>query len=589
MKWTQDTINRVRQSQDIVDLIGRDTVLKPSASGRHTGLCPFPDHDDKTPSFSVSQVKQVYHCFACKKSGNIFTYLKDQKGMSFPQAVQYLAEQAGISLQQLSPKEKKDSIDIHRIFRINKEAAEFFHKQLIQQSPQHNVKKYLKKRGYTQEIIEKFQIGYSGHSSLASFLNTEQQKDALLAGLLREKNGRQVDFFWKRLIFPIFSPMNQVLGFGGRCLDSSLPKYINSKDSPTFQKHQTFYALREASSFIRKKGYALIVEGYTDALSLFQNGFQNTIAVLGTALTPRHAKRLRSYTDKVVLFFDGDGAGQTAALRSLPVLLNAGFTVRSADLSGMDPDDCLQKKGKDFLQNILKQNQDFFLTLFSQQLKSGMEKMDLIRKMAPLWIQVQNPVMKEYYKRQLLDICLPSEQTAAQMLLHKTPKIKLHPPSPSAVKPNLEKEAAFKVKINLKNLPKSELYLLVLCLEKLSYINYIEGKLNLKTLSRIEVRKLFETMFSKKETAFQSLMAEIMELVEPEFFLHIEHHPVLIGLNEDTFKEFVDDCIRRLCLDDESSQLKTQAAQLKLDPKNSAKYLKSIYNIKRNILSLEKK
>ena len=354
MKWSVDTINKIREAHDIVDWIGRDTVLKAQSGGQYSGLCPFPDHKEKTPSFSVSASKQVYHCFGCQKGGDIFTYFRDQKGMGFYETVKYLAHQAGIALQVVkensTPPEERNLL-----LQINESAARFFHETLLKTSAHHPTRQYLKKRGYSEEMIQKFRLGYApSEGGLTPLLTQNRRELALKLGLFSKNKRGYFEMFRNRLMFPILSPMNQVLGFGGRTLGSAQPKYINSRDSDCFQKGRIFYGLGEAVSHIRQKGYILVVEGYTDFLTLFQNGFQNVVATLGVALTSHHARLLKRYTDKVVLFFDGDSAGEQAAIRSLPLLLSEGLRVQRAELNGMDPDECLQIKGKKLFKRYFK-------------------------------------------------------------------------------------------------------------------------------------------------------------------------------------------------------------------------------------------
>ena len=219
----------------------------------------------------MSASKQVYHCFGCQKGGDIFTYFRDQKGMGFYEAVKYLADQAGITLQ-IVKNVHTSPVDRNLLFQVNEEATQFFHEKLLKTSMSHPVHQYLKKRGYSKEIIKDFRLGYAPASEgLSTVFDKNKQELALKLGLFSKGSQGSFEMFRNRLMFPIISPMNQVLGFGGRTLGSSQPKYINSRDSDCFQKGRIFYGLREATPFIRQKGYVLIVEGYTDFLTLFQN------------------------------------------------------------------------------------------------------------------------------------------------------------------------------------------------------------------------------------------------------------------------------------------------------------------------------
>ncbi len=587
MKWSADTINKIREAHDLVDWIGQDTVLKPLSGGQYSGLCPFPDHREKTPSFSVSASKQVYHCFGCQKGGDIFTYFRDQKGMGFYSAVKYLAQEAGIILLEV----KKDTAQLserEEFFRVNETAAQFFQEKLLKTSVSHSARRHLKKRGYSEEIIKKFRLGYAPSvEGLSTVLNKEKKEIALKLGLFSKNNQGCFEMFRNRLMFPIISPMNRVLGFGGRTLSSAHPKYINSRDSDCFQKGRIFYGLKEAASFIRQKGYVLVVEGYTDFLTLFQNGFQNTVATLGVALTSHHARLLRRHTDKVVLFFDGDSAGRQAALRSLPLLLAEGLRVQRAELDKMDPDECLKTKGKDFLKSVLNQSQDLFLDVFFKQLKplQGLGKLDLVKKIGPILSSAKDPVIKEYYTRKIEDVFLPSEQKAVKMALSAAgPAFFKQKPSSQAE----EIDAPVKT-FSLKELPQTELYLLVLALSNRRYLEYIMTHLDLKWLTRAE--PLFSLIFgdySKNPSNFDKLTAQLSIRVEPAGLLQTRSHTALMSLGEESGKKFVQDCLSCLSLDYRESKVKDQVLQIKLKQGDAKKSLKDIQQMKKNILSMER-
>ena len=590
MKWTSDTLSKIRDAHDIVEWIGRDTVLKASSQGQYTGLCPFPDHKEKTPSFSVSSVKQVYHCFGCKKGGDLFTYFRDQKSMSFSETVQYLARQAGISLE--SGSHSRSSEQTEKLFHLNLKVADLFHKNLLKLPRTHVAHKYLKERGYSEEIIKNFRLGYAPFDPpLSQILNSEEKKTALKVGLLSQKENQLKDLFRHRLMFPIFSPMDKVLGFGGRAF-KGLPKYINSRDSVCFQKGQIFYGLKDSASFIRQKGYALIVEGYTDYLTLYQQGFQNVVATLGVALTPQHARLLKRYTDKVVLFFDGDVAGRQAAFRSLPILLHQGLRVHYSELKGMDPDECIREKGVSFLKDILKKNGDLFLHIFSKQLKDtqGVERLDLVLKLTPILNSMKDQILKEYYKKKILDVFLSSEQSAVQMIFKK----KTFSPTKSAPIESPESSPEeFEKLFSLKNIPPVEIYLLALALSQKSYLESILSQTNVRWLSQEGARKLFKTIFdeySSNPSNFDKLLAQISSRVEPAGLLHIQSHPALMGLNEKTSSKFIQDCLWSLSLEYEKSKLKNQVMQLKLqeEDKNRKSHLKEIQKQRQNISRMER-
>ena len=587
MKWSSDILDKIRDAHDIVEWIGRDTVLKGSSQGQFTGLCPFPDHKEKTPSFSVSSAKQVYHCFGCKKGGDIFTYFRDQKSMPFVETVKYLAEQAGIILEQSSGS-SKDGAQKNKLFELNAKAVKIFHEALLKLPNDHVAIKYLKQRGYSKEIIKTFCIGYAPFdSALTPHLSPEERKMALEVGLLSQKDGVLKDLFRHRLMFPIFSPMNKVLGFGGRAF-KGLPKYINSRDSLCFQKGHIFYGLKDSASFIRQKGHALVVEGYTDYLTLYQNGVKNVVATLGVALTPNHARLLKRYTDKVVLFFDGDQAGYQAALRSLPILLAQGLRVHYTELKDMDPDECIHQKGINFLKETLQKNKDLFLHVFSEQLKGvqGVEKLDLVLKLKPVLDAMKDPILKEYYMQKIRDVFLTSEQSSLEMIFNK--KAETRSPIKPATPVDLEKL------LQLKSFLPIEIYLLSLALSKQSYLEHVISHLDMNWLSKEGLKQLFSNIFkeySENPSNFDKLLAQTSAIVEPAGLLHTQSHPILTGLDEKAGLKFTSDCLKSLSLAYAKSQLKNQIMQLKLDDGNKDPkiYLKKIQDMRKHILEMEKR
>ena len=590
MKWSAHILDRIREAHDLVEWVSRDTVLKQRTQGQYSGLCPFPSHNEKTPSFSVSSVKQVYHCFGCQKGGDIFTYLQDQKGMNFVEAVQYLAAQAGIPLERNKEDEKKSSQRMD-LLKINEDVSQLFY-QSLKKAPQ-SVHQYLVQRGFSKEVIEKFRFGYaSKKGDLLNFFKESQQRKLLeQVGLIGKRNdGTYYEFFRNRLIFPIISPMNKVLGFGARALDDSSPKYINSRDSLCFQKGRMFYGLNQSAPHIRERGYVLIVEGYTDFLTLYQNDFKNVVAVLGTALTSDQARLLKRYTQKVVLFFDGDRAGSEAALRSLPILLEKDLRVYHVDLKGLDPDECIRKKGSTFFAEVVAQNQDFFLHVLFQKIKNkkGVDKLDEIREMHSLICRIKDEALKEYYKRSILEVFPRSEQKSVELILSKKPSqkvVKTH----SLEKPDSSTPQNIE-KLSLKQLSRPEVYILVLSLHEYKYLDYISRHLDLSIFTNKGLSQIFEMIlknYDENSENFDKFLTRVMTRVEPAEWLSIHRYPALRNLTMNQGFVLIQDCLDRLKFNYENSKIKTLAMQLKLNSINDKKYLEEIKNMKRKLLSME--
>lgn len=375
MQFSEDYIEKVREANDVVEVIGRHTVFK--QGGRSLmGLCPFPDHSEKSPSFSVSQDKQLYHCFGCGKSGNIYSFLRDYYGYSFVESIEYLAKKAGIPLPtgSVNPKERSQTSDKKKLLSL---ALEFYRTRLSKLSHDHEAIKYLKNRGMGEsETILTLNLGWApdSWSELTDFLNSKAVSLPLAAdlGLLkRKKEGSGFyDLFRGRVMFPVFSFSGEVLGFGGRVLGDEKPKYLNSPESNFFKKSKILYGQNWASPFIRQHDEALIVEGYTDWISMYLAGFKNALGTMGTALTEDHAKQIKRWCSKVVCIFDGDEAGRRASERALTNLFSGGVMARGVFLpDGSDPDSFIKNNGAEAFAEMVKSSGDLFIQLLDQKLK----------------------------------------------------------------------------------------------------------------------------------------------------------------------------------------------------------------------------
>ena len=395
MRYSQDFIEKVIDANNIVDIITQYTQLKPGGSNL-MGLCPFPDHNEKTPSFSVSASKQLYHCFGCKKSGNIIGFLQNYNGMSFPEAIEFLAEKAGIAIPtpELAPEKKeqyqKQKSIKKQYLRVNELARNRFQTN-FEQAPQ-EVKNYANDRKLNAEILEKFQIGYAKDSwdDLDQYF----------------RRSGHFDIFRHRLMFPILSPSKEVLGFGGRVLKKEdNPKYLNSPESQVFHKGKTLYGLHETAKHILTEDQVIVVEGYMDLLALYAAGIKNVVANLGTAFTQDHAKLLKRYTKNVVVLFDGDQAGQTAAERATPILLKEGLFSYGLSLEdGLDPDEYIEKFGAESLKEKLAKPQDLYFWYLSRSLKtfdlSPAGQVKIIDKLFPVLSAVIDVRLRSLYLKE---------------------------------------------------------------------------------------------------------------------------------------------------------------------------------------------
>lgn len=373
----EEIIQEIRERSDIVEVVGSYLPLKRSGAN-HLGLCPF--HGEKTPSFNVNSTRQIFHCFGCGVGGNVFSFLMQIEGLAFPEAVRRLGERVGVEVpeQEISPAEQRRREEQERLVRVNEVACDFYHQILLEAPEGAQARSYLRQRGYDGEVARRFRLGFAPESwdALAKHLDQkgfdpELARDRL--GLLRPgREGRgDIDLFRRRLLFPIFDLRGQVAAFGGRVLDDSLPKYINSPESPIYHKGRTLFGLYQAREAMRREREGIVVEGYFDQLALARAGFDNAVASCGTALTEEHARLLKRYCERLVLLFDQDSAGQKATWRAMDVLLAEGLPAAVVTLdAGEDPDSFLARHGADAFRERLAAARPV-LELFIEQTLAG--------------------------------------------------------------------------------------------------------------------------------------------------------------------------------------------------------------------------
>ncbi|MGN0505555.1 MAG: DNA primase [Lachnospiraceae bacterium] len=366
MYYPEEVVEEVRQRSDIVDVIGSYVRLQKKGAN-YMGLCPF--HNEKSPSFAVHPGKQMYHCFGCGVGGNVFTFVMEYENFTFVEALKYLADRAGVKLPEMEySEEAKRAADFKsRLYEVNKVAAKFFFYQL--KSEQGRIAyDYFKKRALSEETIVKFGLGYSSRYSdtLYKYLKQQGYEDSFLkeTGLVTfdEKRGGY-DKFWNRAMFPIMDANNKVIAFGGRVLGDGTPKYLNSPETKIFDKSRNLYGLNYAK--LSRKPYMLICEGYMDVIALHQAGFSNAVASLGTAFTGLQASLLSRYTKEVLLTYDSDGAGIKAALRAIPILKEAGISVKVVNMKPYkDPDEFIKALGaEEYQKRIDEATGSFFFEL----------------------------------------------------------------------------------------------------------------------------------------------------------------------------------------------------------------------------------
>lgn len=446
MKYDELT-QQIRTKIDIVDLVSEYVDLKRSGQNLK-GLCPF--HSEKTPSFMVSPSKQIFHCFGCNKGGDIFTFIMNYENTTFSDAVSLLADRAGIEVkttQKISEFKKNQK---EKLYSINAEAA-LFYRTCLQQSAQ--ARSYLKERGIKEEFIEKFSLGFAENERDSLFTHLKKQgfdeQDIKTSGLTVLYDGRYHDFFRFRLMFPIFDIRGKCIAFGGRTLSSSkeIPKYINSADSIIFRKGENCYGMNFAKNSINKKGYSIIVEGYFDTIICHQFSFDNAVAPLGTALTNDQLGKIKRFSDKILLLFDGDSAGIAAAKRSIELILSEALISKILLLpKGEDPDTFLRKYGGEQLKRYMAQAKkpvEFILSLYEKN------RLDGVRYILSMLSSCNDLLLRDQIIAELSELSELNELTLRQELKGIMKKASKH-------KLNVKKEDILQKVTPLMNIPNED-------------------------------------------------------------------------------------------------------------------------------------
>lgn len=345
------TLEEIKDRIDIVELISDYVQLK-KAGQNWKGLCPF--HAEKTPSFTVSPAKQIFHCFGCGSGGDIFTFLARSENLAFPEALKILAKRAGVTLK-TSQKDAVQTGEKEILFNMNKDAAWFFQQNLPKNA---QAAAYLKARGISDDVQKQFVLGYALNSwnALLNFLGRKGHKPDMVrkAGLATQGPKGVYDVFRNRIIFPIYDLKGDVIAFGGRAIDNTEPKYLNSPETPVFNKRRVLYGLDRAKDTVKETGQVLLMEGYLDVITAHIFGFTNAVAPLGTACTQEHGKLIKRFAEEVIVVFDSDEAGNKAAKNAAGILLESGLNVKVLSIPGKeDPDSFLRKKGKEAFAGLL--------------------------------------------------------------------------------------------------------------------------------------------------------------------------------------------------------------------------------------------
>ena len=417
----ESTLSEIQLKIDIVELISQYVPLK-NAGRNYRALCPF--HSEKTPSFMVNPEKQIFHCFGCGAGGNIFGFVMRHENISFPEAVEWLAEKAGV---QISTKDfDPQASHKKRLYEIMEKVADYFESELLKNPKAVEAKNYLKSRGFDGKTVKTFRVGYCSddESAFLKEMNRLNIEEPLLekAGILSKKDRSWHLRFRGRIMFPILDVQGRVVGFGGRAMGDHQPKYLNSPETVLFNKSHILYGLNLAKKAILQKSQVILVEGYVDVISVFRAGVENVVASLGTAFNEGHVSLIRRYAQEVVVAYDGDEAGLEASLRALEIFLGQNIIVRVATMPpGHDPDSWVRKAGREAFEKIIQDAPsmiDFKLNILLKRFsgKTEKDKLQITKLMLPTIGQLKNAVLQDHYLKSLSQKLEISEKALRQEL-----------------------------------------------------------------------------------------------------------------------------------------------------------------------------
>lgn len=522
IRYSEELIEDIRINNDIVDVISE--YIKLDKKGKnYFGLCPF--HKEKTPSFSVEPSKQIFYCFGCGKGGNVFQFVSLAEKLDYIESVRLLADRARIQLPEGDDEEQLEKArQKQEIMKINLLAARYYFDNLYSQKGE-KARKYLDDRKISEHTAKKFGLGFSSErENLHKYLADKGYDEKLLlkSGLALQSNSGSglYDKFRGRLMFPIFDIRGNVTGFGGRVMDDSMPKYMNSPETPVYNKGKQLYALNFAKNSNEKR--LVVVEGYMDVISLHQSGISNVVATLGTALTESQGRILKKYAEEIIISYDADTAGQAATIRGLDLLSEIGCSVRVLTVpDGKDPDEYVRKNGPDGFRKLV----DSSLSLVEYKIKALKKEQDtetldgrlaFLNKVAVILSKIDNTVEREMYVRKISREYEISEESMLSEVLKK-----LRPRGSAGSRPvNLpdavrKAQAAGGTEIDVKLLHDERFVLSLLCTDNSIYKN-IKGKLDDGIFSDVENRRIAQILFDRLENGKEIAPAELLNITASE-------------------------------------------------------------------------
>jgi len=549
MAYSKEMIEKVIEANDIIDVISEYVELK-KAGKEFKGLCPF--HREKTPSFMVSQEKQVYHCFGCNASGNVVTFIMDIENLTFKEAIEFLADRVGITLEEtvLTEREYQRKKLIDEIYKVNKLATMYFYNKLFSEEGRQALT-YIRKRGLTEATIKKFGIGYSSPhgNGLLNFLKEKGYTESFLvkAGLLSQKNNRYYDRFRNRVMFPIIDVKGNVIGFGGRSIDDSLPKYLNTPETEVFKKGKTLFAINFAKKTQQDK--FIIVEGYMDAISLHQAGIDCAVASLGTALTEDQARLIKRYKGNVVIAYDADEAGISAALRGLDILDELNLNIKVLTIPyGKDPDEFIKKEG---------------VNAFNQLIENADSLIEFKAKVYRKNLDLDNPQDRIIYVKKIAkDIAKLSDEVKREVYISSAAKVAQI--SENAVRTEVARFVNREIEKNQKNMYMAgnirhniyssskispEKYLIALLLYDNNLYKRVKETITADMLENVKLKPIFGEIMSRLEDGKKTQINDIVYLLQEENLIS-DFNDIIKAFyeSENVTEQAVDDIINKILI-----------------------------------------
>jgi len=575
-KISQTTIDQIRDRADIVDVISQEINLKRKGIN-YFGVCPF--HDEKTPSFSVSPSKQIYHCFGCGNGGNVFTFLMEYEKVTFLEAVKGLAEKYNITIEEI--KNTVPTNEFSLLHDIHEQASIIYENNLFSKSGS-TALTYLKNRKLKESIIKEFRIGFALNSwnSLYKVFIAGKYKDSMMkSGLFSRTQKGVFDRFRSRIIFPIFHQSSKIIAFGGRAFESDdMAKYLNSPETAIYQKSNILYGLHKTKDAIRKAGYVILVEGYMDFLQLYQAGIKPVVAISGTSLTMNHAKILSRITNKVILLYDGDSAGGSATIRAGFIIYKSGmesYVIRPP--KGMDPDDWVLNNGKIEIEHQIENPVnfiDYHIDFYNADKLKGVDKRDYLKDILSNINSIEDVIIKNEFVKDLSEKLNIDEVDLLDIIN------KINNPSSKNKNDNNENEISFNSNTDIAELE----ILSVLINSNIEKRKEIINQLSIDLFNNAFIRKIIKTIISNNILNISELMDSLTDKKERTLLSKL----LIDEKNKEITEQIVIDCIRTLKsvpIKREIKNLRAIIKQKELEGHDSIKELKEIVFLQNKLKS----